>query len=193
MGTADALHNRSVTDDAFYEWLLSDHPDAKAERERRRSMHYQRERDTASDITAWADRISTDPGPHTQAARGLAARMAPHAARSAARAEISAAEPDDLYVARLRAEFERHMRLKLSGAEWSHPNYRYPDYLLGPSAANYSPPPSPETPEPDRDTEEDQPECATADGDPETRNTRSATPPRQTSATDAEPEAEAGF
>ena len=31
--TSDGLHGRDVTDDAFYEWLLSDHPDAKAERD----------------------------------------------------------------------------------------------------------------------------------------------------------------
>jgi hypothetical protein len=35
------LHGRSVTDDGFYEWLLSDHPDAGAEREWRRSAYYQ--------------------------------------------------------------------------------------------------------------------------------------------------------
>ena len=30
--------------DAFYEWLLSDHPDARAERARRREAHYEAER-----------------------------------------------------------------------------------------------------------------------------------------------------
>jgi hypothetical protein len=46
------LHRRSTLDDAFYEWLLSDHPEAKAEREWRRSTHLQRERGTAADIAA---------------------------------------------------------------------------------------------------------------------------------------------
>jgi len=135
------LHHRSTLDDAFYEWLLSDHPDAKAERERRRSTHLQRERSTAADIAAWADRISAAPGRHTQMARDLAATIGPMAKASAVRAEIEEAEPDDAYVARQRAEFETHMRV-----HWDHPNpdYRYPEHLTGPSAASYPPPPEPE-------------------------------------------------
>jgi hypothetical protein len=31
------LHERSATDDAFFEWLLSDHPDVRAERDYRRA------------------------------------------------------------------------------------------------------------------------------------------------------------
>jgi len=37
--TGGALHGRDVTDDAFYEWLLPDHPDARAERDWRRTAH----------------------------------------------------------------------------------------------------------------------------------------------------------
>jgi hypothetical protein len=60
---------------------------------------------------------------------------------SAVRAEIDAAEPDDAYVARQRAEFETHMRV-----HWDHPvpDYTYPAHLTGPSAAGYPPPPEPE-------------------------------------------------
>jgi hypothetical protein len=55
-----------------------------------------------------ASRINADPDRHTQAARDLAAAMGPRAADSATRAEVESAEPDDLYVTRLRKEFETH-------------------------------------------------------------------------------------
>jgi hypothetical protein len=131
------LHHRSTLDNAFYEWLLSDHPAAKAEREWRRSTQLQQHRETAAEIAAWADRISADPGQHTQTARDLAATIGPMAHASAVRAEIEDAEPDDVYVARQRAEFETHMRV-----HWDHPvpDYTYPGHLTGPSAAGYPPP-----------------------------------------------------
>jgi hypothetical protein len=110
------LHHRSTLDDAFYEWLLSDHPDAKTEREWRRSTHLQREHGTATEIAAWADRVSAQPERHTQMARDLAGTIGPMAHASAVRAEIEEAEPDDAYVARQRAEFETHMRV-----HWDHP------------------------------------------------------------------------
>jgi hypothetical protein len=134
------LHHRSTLDDAFYEWLLSDHPDAKAEREYRRGGSLQHERDNAADIAAWASRVSAEPEQHTQAARDLAATIGPMAQASAIRAEIEAAEPDDAYVVRQRAEFETHMRV-----HWDHPapDYTYPAHLTGPSAASYPPPPEP--------------------------------------------------
>jgi len=136
------LHGRSGADEAFHEWLLSDHPDAKAERDWRRSHHYQQQRETAADVAAWARRITADPPQaHTKAARDLAATMGPLAAESIARAEADYAEPDELYVARLRAEFETHRHI-----HWDHPDpaYRYPEHLTGPGAADYPPPPEPD-------------------------------------------------
>jgi hypothetical protein len=134
------LHRRSTLDDTFYEWLLSDHPDAKAEREYRRGGSLQREHQTAADIAAWADRVGADPGRHTPMARDLAATFGPMAKASALRADIESAEPDDAYVARQRAEFETHMRV-----HWDHPDpdYTYPACLTGPSAASCPPPPEP--------------------------------------------------
>ena len=118
------LHHRSTLDDAFYEWLLSDHPDAEAERQWRRSTHLQRERGTAADIAAWADRISAEPGRHTPMARDLAATIGPMAHASAVRAEIEEAEPDDAYVARKRAEFESHMCVGPPGLPVPRPSHR---------------------------------------------------------------------
>jgi hypothetical protein len=147
--TGSGLHGRDATDDAFYEWLLSDHPDARAERDWRRNHHYQQQRDTVADIAAWARRISADPPQrHTSAARDLAATIGPHANESAIRAEVEFAEPDELCVARLRAEFETHRRVHWDNPD---PSYRYPAHLTGPGAVAYPPPPEPDVhaPEPE--------------------------------------------
>jgi hypothetical protein len=142
--TGSGLHGRDATDEAFYEWLLSDHPDARAERDWRRNRHYQQQRDTAADIAAWARRIGADPPQrHTSAARDLAATIGPHATQSAIRAEVESAEPDELCVARLRAEFETHRRVHWDNPD---PSYRYPACLTGPGAASYPPPPEPDVP-----------------------------------------------
>jgi hypothetical protein len=135
------LHHRSTLDDAFLEWLLSDHPEAQAEREWRRGTSNAEYHQAAADIAAWADRISAEPGQHTPMARDLAATIGPMAHASAIRAEIEEAEPDDLYVARQRAEFEAHMH---NHPDHPDPDYRYPAHLTGPAAASYPPPPEPE-------------------------------------------------
>jgi len=139
------LHGRSVSDDAFYEWLLSDHPDARAERDYRRAATYQRQKDNAAAVRAWADKVGAQPdAPNTL--RDLAALMGPRADQAAARAEASYAEPDDIYLARLRAQHETCMRV--SGPIGA-PSYRYPEHLTGPSAANYPPPETDRGPEPE--------------------------------------------
>ena len=61
MVTEENPHDRNVTDDAFYEWLLSDHPEARAERDRRRAATYQHQHDQAAAVRAWADKISARP------------------------------------------------------------------------------------------------------------------------------------
>jgi hypothetical protein len=147
--SSGGLHGRSTADEAFYEWLLSDHPEAKAERDWRRSLHYQQQRDTAADIAAWARRISAEPPErHTKAMRDLAATIGPHATESAIRTEIEYAEPGELYVARLRTEFETHRHIHWDNPD---PSYQYPAHLTGPGAAAYPPPPEPDVhaPEPE--------------------------------------------
>jgi hypothetical protein len=139
--TGDELHGRDVTDNAFYEWLLSDHPDAKSERDRRRAATYQAETERAAAVRAWVDKINAQPdAPQTLC--DLAASMGPLADRAAAHAEEAYAEPDDVYVARVRAEHETYMQVSGPPGSW---DYRYPAHLTGPGAAAY-PPPEPGTP-----------------------------------------------
>jgi hypothetical protein len=137
---SDGLHGRSVTDDAFYEWLLSDHPDARAERDYRRTATYQYQRDQAAAVRAWVGKINAQASA-PQAMRDLADSMGPRADESALRAEVEFAEPDELYVARVRAEFETHKQV--SGPPDAY-DYHYPAHLTGPTAASYPPPAQPE-------------------------------------------------
>jgi hypothetical protein len=139
------LHGRAVADDAFYEWLLSDHPDARAERDWRRAATYQADRDRAAAVRAWADKITARPD-SPQALRDLAASMGPQADQTMTRAEARFAEPDDAYVTRLRARHETSMQVSGPPGSW---DYRYPAHLTGPGAAAYPPPPEPGAPGPE--------------------------------------------
>jgi hypothetical protein len=143
--TADGLNDRDVTGTAFYEWLLSDHPDAKAERDRRRAATYQAETDRAAAVRAWTGKINAQPDA-PQPLRDLAATMGPQADQAAARAEARYAEPDDTYVTRLRTQHETHIQVSGPPGSW---DYRYPAHLTGPGAAAYPSPPEPETREPE--------------------------------------------
>jgi len=100
--TRDGRYGRSVNDDAFYEWLLSDHPDARAERDRRRAVTYQAQTGRVAAARAWAGMIGAQPGA-PQTLRDVAAAMGPQADQAAARAQARYAEPDDTYVTRPRA------------------------------------------------------------------------------------------
>ena len=145
--TGAGLHGRDMTDPAFYEWLLSDHPDARAERDWRRAATYQADIERAAAVRAWADKIGAQPDA-PQTLRDLAASLGPQADQSAARAEARYAEPDEAYVTRLRTEHETHVQVSgLSGSR----DYRYPAHLTGPGAAAYPPPPEPDirAPEPE--------------------------------------------
>ena len=134
------LHGRDATNDAFYEWLLSDHPDARAERDRRRAATYQAETDRAAAVRAWADKINAQPdAPHTL--RNLAASMGPFADQAAARAQARYAEPDDTLVTRLRTQHQTHIQVSGQPGSW---DYQYPAHLTGPGAAAYPPPPEPD-------------------------------------------------
>jgi len=143
------LHGRDVTDNAFYEWLLSDHPDARAERDRRRAATYQAEAERAAAVRAWVAKINAQPdAPETM--RDLATSMGPLADRAATHAEEAYAEPDDVYVARVRTEHETYMQVSGPPGSW---DYRYPAHLTGPGAAAYPPPPEPGPPAPEPEAE----------------------------------------
>jgi hypothetical protein len=131
---------RVSAEDRFYEWLLSDHPDARAERDARRQTAYRDLTENATAVQAWAAKINATPGA-PQNLRDLAASMGPRAAGNAARAEAEHGEPDETYVARARARHETYMQV--SGPIGAH-DYRYPGHLTGPGAASYPRPPEPE-------------------------------------------------
>ena len=118
--------------DAFYEWLLSDHPGARAERDRRREATYRDEMERTGKVRAWAEKIHAAPDA-PQRLRDLAATMGPLAARSAARAEAGHAVPDETYVAAARATWETYRRVSAPGGSW---DYRYPARYTGPEAAS---------------------------------------------------------
>ena len=117
---------------AAYEWLLSDHPDARAERDQRREATYRSERERTSQVLAWVAKINaTADAP--QAMRDLAASMGPLATASAERAEADYAVPDAAYVAQARADWETYMQVSASDGSW---DYRYPDRYVGGVAAS---------------------------------------------------------
>lgn len=99
-----------------------DHPDVRAERDYRRAATHQYEREQAAAVRAWADKISAHPDP-PQTARNLADSIEPRADESALRSEVEFAEPDDVYVRRLSADFETYMQV--SGPPDTY-DYRYP-------------------------------------------------------------------
>jgi hypothetical protein len=139
------LSQYCVVDAAAYEWLLSDHPWAVAERTRRHAAWAVRELGDAAKARAWVDQITgreriaageldnrTD-GWRYGLAR-LAELVGPIADETQLRVTLKEAEPDDLLVARLRRELEQRRRGQ------GEDGYVYPAHLIGPGAAAYPPP-----------------------------------------------------
>jgi hypothetical protein len=130
--------------DAFYEWLLSDHPGARAERDRRREATHRDELERTGKVRAWVEKIHAAPdAPQTM--RDLAASLGPSATASAARAEADYAVPDETYVAAARANWETYMRVSAPDGSW---DYRYPARYTGPEAAGQQRPAAGPEPEP---------------------------------------------
>jgi hypothetical protein len=119
---------RMTPSDRYYEWLLSDHPEAAAERARRRAAYHAEQAHGREVLGGFADRTDADPNaPETirelaKTARWLLTRQAERDA-----AEQALSEPERL--ARARADFELERRT--AGAS----GYRYPARYLGPRAA----------------------------------------------------------
>lgn len=127
------LPQLSSADDAAYEWLLSDHPWAVAERARRRAAHHARELADADEALTITERLSATPD-----AGDPLHHVAEHVDRIARRAALTAdvddAEDLDAWTARIRAQYVTGRRV---AGDW---DYEYPAHLLGPSAADYPPP-----------------------------------------------------
>ncbi|MFC4066738.1 hypothetical protein [Actinoplanes subglobosus] len=129
--------------DAAYEWYLSDHPWAAAERTRRREAEHRFELDNARKVQEWIERTRASDAAGELLDRpdgwrddlvGLAENMAPVVADNHTVASVESAEPDDLWVANARRKLENARR-----ASGDH-DYTYPAHLLGASAAAYPPP-----------------------------------------------------
>ena len=124
------LRGYPTTDDDAYEWLLSDHPWAVAERRRRAAVRRIEETTRAAQLQQWIDTLDRSV---QGAGSALAGLLRPSADLAGVRAEVRAAEPDDLAVHRDRAAFVRERRA-------CGEDYHYPAHLLGPGAANYPSP-----------------------------------------------------
>ena len=129
----------SAKGDAFYEWLLSDHPDARAERNRRREAHYQEEIERAGQVQAWVAKIDATPDP-PETVRRLADSIGPTAEKSRARAEAAIAVPDEAYVTRERDTWATFKQVSSPDGL----DYRYPDRYIGAAAAKQPRPPEPD-------------------------------------------------
>lgn len=136
-GPAPDLSHYDVADDDAYEWLLSDHPWAAAERRRRAQRYYAVQQRDAADVRHWTDttdqhdQAGADVGQHM---RRLSQLMRPIADEQQLRAQLDAAEPDDVTVAR-----ERQALVSKKRAE-GEDTYEYPPHLIGRGAAAYPPP-----------------------------------------------------
>lgn len=147
LGPAPDLREYDTTASAAaYEWLLSDHPWAVAERERRRATNADRDLAEAAQVRAWADRTHTanatgqlagHPAAYRDNLVRLADSMGPSADRAQLRHTLNAATPDDVWVAEERRRWAVHMRVSGEGPD----NYVFPTHLTGPGAAAYPPPP----------------------------------------------------
>jgi hypothetical protein len=133
------MGRRMTPADRFYEWLLSDHPQAAAERARRRAAWQARQAHGRAILAGFIARNQGDPAA-PESIRGLVTTarwlLDRQAQRQAADAALSEAER----LARMRADFELERRT--SGM----PGYRYPARYLGPRAARQPIPPDPSKP-----------------------------------------------
>ena len=123
------LRGYPTTDDDAYEWLLSDHPWAVAER-RRAEVRRIEETTRAAQLQQWIDTLDRSV---QGAGSALAGLLRPSADLAGVRAEVRSAEPDDLAVHRDRAAFVRE---RCARGE----DYHYPAHLLGSGAVDYPPP-----------------------------------------------------
>ena len=129
-----------------YEWLISDHPLATAERLRRAADYFAAELDDDSEpIEAppapgeahpiVEEEISGVPAELADTVGGLAEPpVDPTADRNQLAYTVADAEPDDVAVLRYRTEYAEYRR------DHGEPDYQYPARYVGQGAAEYGPP-----------------------------------------------------
>jgi hypothetical protein len=128
---------RMTPADRFYEWLLSDHPEAAAERARRRAAHLAYEAEGRAGLSRFVDRTEADRDA-PENIRELVKTARWLLTRQAERLAADVAEPEPERLARQRRDFETSRRVQ--GAI----GYRYPARYLGPRAAQQPIPPDPD-------------------------------------------------
>jgi hypothetical protein len=138
-----------------YEWLISDHPWAKAERVRRAADYFaaELEEDDAtvveeSERAAAAEASAPHPPAAVEAFSGVPPELSdavgglaepPGAAdltvdHNQLPYEVADAEPDEQAVVRYRREYEEYRRAN------GEPGYEYPAHYVGAAAADHPPP-----------------------------------------------------
>ncbi|HEY2703379.1 MAG TPA: SOS response-associated peptidase family protein [Candidatus Dormibacteraeota bacterium] len=128
------LEQRSIGDEAFYEWLLSDHPMAAAERARRRREHYLRRDAQRAEIRELIDHWTPEVSQRLFALRESMRRFADR--WEAVCDEWLEGETVDVEAVRARLTLQRRDR--------GDAGYRYPDRYRGSRAAASPPPPAQE-------------------------------------------------
>lgn len=114
--------------DRFYEWLLSDHPEAAGERARRRADWLAEQHEGRAVLARFAERTDADPEA-PESIRRLAETARWLMARAAERIAIEQATPEAERLAAARAQFETYRHALGDHA------YRYPARYLGARAA----------------------------------------------------------
>jgi hypothetical protein len=123
--------------DRFYEWLLSDHPEAAAKRARRRAAHLAYEAQGRAGLSRFVARTEADRDA-PEHIRELVKTARWLLGRQADRLAADVAEPEGERLARQRRQFETSRRVQ--GAH----GYRYPARYLDPRAARQPIPPDPD-------------------------------------------------
>lgn len=122
-------------DDAGYEWLLSDHPWAAAERQRRRRHRLEQDLAWVEEVLAITGRLADDPTVPEELHR-LAVGLDPLVQCSALVAEVDSVVDDVAFVAEARRRLEA-VRRNVGDVD-----YVDPAHLTGADAALVDPPTS---------------------------------------------------
>ena len=139
-GAAPDLSSYGEGMGAEYEWLISDHPWAEAERNRRAAEYFAPdEPDEPAASSTWDPALDADDVGHLRPGLGedIGGLVEPVEALpdpNQVGHHAGEVEPDETAVAARRAEYEEYRRTH------GEPDYRYPAHLIGDAAADHAPP-----------------------------------------------------